>query len=390
MTDFNTTPAAVAADTIVLSTEPIVAPQVELTDPNVSAQTIAKVEDTPLTDAEKKAVNDFVQKIDLNNTNLVLQYGAAAQSKIANFSEAALGNVRTKDFGEVGGMITDLVVELKGFDVDAVNKKGFLGLFKSAGNRIVALKAKYDKADVNVEKIAQVLENHQIRLMKDIATLDEMYNLNLTYFKELTMYILAGKKKLESVKANELQQLRAKAKQSGTPEDAQAAKDYEQMINRFEKKLYNLELTRNISIQMAPQVRLIQNNDTVMTEKIQTTLVNTIPLWKSQMVIALGLAHAQQALEAQKAVTDMTNELLLKNSENLKTGSIAVAQESERGIVDVETLQQTNRNLIETLDEVLRIQAEGREKRAAAEVELGRIEGELKAKLLEIRDNGNN
>ncbi len=390
MTDFNTTPAAVAADTIVLSTEPIVAPQVELTDPNVSAQTIAKVEDTPLTDAEKKAVNDFVQKIDLNNTNLVLQYGAAAQSKIANFSEAALGNVRTKDFGEVGGMITDLVVELKGFDVDAVNKKGFLGLFKSAGNRIVALKAKYDKADVNVEKIAQVLENHQIRLMKDIATLDEMYNLNLTYFKELTMYILAGKKKLESVKANELQQLRAKAKQSGTPEDAQAAKDYEQMINRFEKKLYDLELTRNISIQMAPQVRLIQNNDTVMTEKIQTTLVNTIPLWKSQMVIALGLAHAQQALEAQKAVTDMTNELLLKNSENLKTGSIAVAQESERGIVDVETLQQTNRNLIETLDEVLRIQAEGREKRAAAEVELGRIEGELKAKLLEIRDNGNN
>lgn len=390
MTDFNTTPAAVAADTIVLSTEPIVAPQVELTDPNVSAQTIAKVEDTPLTDAEKKAVNDFVQKIDLNNTNLVLQYGAAAQSKIANFSEAALGNVRTKDFGEVGGMITDLVVELKGFDVDAVNKKGFLGLFKSAGNRIVALKAKYDKADVNVEKIAQVLENHQIRLMKDIATLDEMYNLNLTYFKELTMYILAGKKKLESVKANELQQLRAKAKQSGTPEDAQAAKDYEQMINRFEKKLYDLELTRNISIQMAPQVRLIQNNDNVMTEKIQTTLVNTIPLWKSQMVIALGLAHAQQALEAQKAVTDMTNELLLKNSENLKTGSIAVAQESERGIVDVETLQQTNRNLIETLDEVLRIQAEGREKRAAAEVELGRIEGELKAKLLEIRDNGNN
>ena len=336
-----------------------------------------------LSPEEQKQVREFAQKIDVTNATQILQYGAGAQKKISTFSEAALSNVRTKDLGEVGDMISDLVVELKGFDAEE-ESKGLFGFFKKSANRLEGLKAKYDKAEVNVDKICGALEKHQVQLMKDIAMLDQMYQTNLVYLKELAMYILAGKESLEESRRTTLPQLLEKARQSGLPEDAQAANDFASLCDRFEKKIHDLELTRMISIQMAPQIRLIQNNDALMAEKIQTSLVNTIPLWKSQMVLALGLAHSQSALEAQREVTDMTNKLLQKNAEKLKTGTIETAKESERGIVDIETLQKTNQNLIETLDEVVRIQKEGRAKRRQAEEELSRIEGQLKHKLLEV------
>ena len=343
------------------------------------------IEETRLSPEEQKMVDDFAEKIDVTNSQMVLQYGAATQKKIGDFSETALDKVRTKDLGETGEMIANLVTELKGFDAQE-ESKGIFGFFKKAGSGIEAMKAKYAKAEVNVEKIEAVLEGHQVQLLKDVAMLDKMYQMNMLYFKELTMYILAGKKKLKQVREGELQAAMDKAKASGLPEDAQAARDLADMCDRFEKKLYDLELTRNVSIQMGPQIRLIQNNDTMMAEKIQTSIVNTIPLWKSQMVLALGLAHSQQAIEAQRAVSDMTNELLKKNAAALKQGTIDAAKESERGIVDIETLQATNKSLIETLDELNKIQTEGRAKRAAAEVELGRIEGELKQKLMELHN----
>lgn len=339
-----------------------------------------------LTPAEQKQVDDFAKTIDLHNTSIVVQYGSGAQKKMMSFSEGALKTVRSKDLGEVGMMLTTLVNDLRGFDVTEEEKGGFFGLFKKAGNRIANLQSKYASAEKNVEKVAQTLEGHQITLMKDVAMLDKMYEQNVLYFKEITMYIMAGKKKLQEVQETELPALRKKAETSGLPEDAQAVNDLVNLLDRFDKKLYDLELTRTISIQMAPQIRLIQNNDTLMSEKIQSTLVNTIPLWKNQMVLALGMAHSQQAAQAQREVTDMTNELLRKNSEALKTATIETARESERGIVEIETLQQTNQNLIETLDEVVRIQDEGRAKRGEAEVELTRIESELKNKLLEMRN----
>ena len=344
-----------------------------------------KLDETRLSPEELAAAEEFAKKIDVTDSTMVLQYGAAAQKKVAGFSETALEKVRTKDLGEVGDMMSDLVVQLKGFEVQPEEKKGFLGLFRKGGGQIASLKARYDKAAVNVDKISTMLEDHQVQLLKDITMLDKLYDTNLQYFRELSMYIVAGKKKLEQVRATDLPAAQEKAQNSGLPEDAQAANDLNNMCLRFEKKLYDLELTRNISIQMAPQIRLIQNNDSLMAEKIQSSIVNTIPLWKSQMVLALGLAHSKEAMEAQRAVSDMTNELLKKNAEALKQGTIETAKESERGIVDIETLKQTNQSLISTLDEVVRIQDEGRAKRAAAEEELGRIEGELKAKLLEVR-----
>ena len=337
-----------------------------------------------LSPEEQKMVEDFTAKIDVTNSQMVLQYGAATQKKVGDFSEAALDKVRTKDLGEVGEALASLVGELKNFDAEEEESKGIFGFFKKAGNNIDQLKTKYAKAETNVERIEAMLEAHQVQLLKDIALMDKMYQMNMLYFKELTMYILAGKKKLAQVRANELQQAMDKAKASGLPEDAQAARDLADMCDRFEKKLYDLQLTRTISIQMGPQIRLLQNNDTMMAEKIQTSIVNTIPLWKSQMVLALGLAHSRQAIDAQRAVSDMTNELLKKNAAALKQGTIDTAKESERGIVDIETLQQTNKSLIETLDELARIQTEGKQKRAAAEQELGRIEGELKQKLMEL------
>ena len=337
-----------------------------------------------LTEAEQKVVHDFAKKIDITNPNLSLEYGAGAQKNVADFSDAALASVRTKDLGEVGDMISSLVVELKGFNAEE-EKKGFLGLFKKAGSGIETLKARYNKAEVNVNKISHELEEHQRTLMKDVVILDQMYDKNLDYYKQLTMYILAGKEKLAQERATTLVELRAKAERSGLAEDAQKANDFDAMCLRFEKKLHDLELTRMVSIQMGPQIRLLQNNDTLMSEKIQTSLVNTIPLWKSQMVLALGMSHSQQALEAQKAVTDMTNDLLRKNAEKLKMATVETAKESERAIVDIETLQHTNEQLITTLDEVLQIQTEGRQKRAAAEQELRKIEGQLKQKLLETR-----
>ena len=344
----------------------------------------AMAEESSLSPEEKQQVEDFAKKIDLSNSTQILQYGAASQKKVADFSTSALENIRTKDLGEVGDMVTGLITELKGFDATAEQPKGIFGWFKKVGNQVEELKLRYSKAETNVDKIESMLQDHQVQLLKDISMLDTMYERNLVYFKELTMYIIAGKKKLEQVRAEDLPKLVEKAQKSGLPEDAQAAKDLEDQCTRFEKKLYDLELTRNISVQMSPQIRLIQSNDTMMAEKIQTSIVNTIPLWKSQMVLALGLAHSQQAIDAQRAVTDMTNELLKKNAAALKQGTIEAAKESERGIVDIETLQQTNRSLIETLDEVVKIQTEGRAKRVAAEAELGRIEGELKAKLLEM------
>ncbi|MEA5072841.1 MAG: toxic anion resistance protein [Eubacterium aggregans] len=341
------------------------------------------VEENPLTPEEQRMVDEFARQININDSNLVMQYGAGAQKKIADFSDTALDNVKTQDLGEVGNMLTSMVVELKKFDVDEEDK-GIFGFFKKGANKIEGMKAKYAAAETNVNKICDVLEGHQIQLLKDIAMLDKMYDINLTYFKELSMYILAGKKKLEEVQTVDLPALVEKSKRTGLPEDAQAANDLASMCNRFEKKLHDLELTRVISMQMAPQIRLVQNNDTLMAEKIQSSLVNTIPLWKSQMVLALGVAHSTEAAKAQSQVTDMTNALLRKNAETLKINTIETAKESEKGIVDIETLKKTNESLISTFDEVLQIQADGRQKRREAEVELAKIEGELKNKLLEI------
>ena len=337
-------------------------------------------DDSILSEEEKQAVEAFAEKIDFTNSTAILQYGAGAQKKMADFSESALENVKTKDLGEVGELLSDVVKELKNFDEE--EEKGFLGIFKKSSNKLQAMKAKYAKAEANVTQICRVLESHQVQLLKDIAILDKMYELNLTYFKELTMYIMAGKKKLKEVREFQLPQLMAKAEQSGFPEDAQAAKDLDAMCNRFEKKLHDLELTRMISIQTAPQIRLVQSNDTLMVEKIHSTVVNTIPLWKSQMVLALGVEHSAQAAAAQREVTEMTNELLKKNAEKLKMATVHTAKESERGIVEIETLKQTNDTLIATLDEVIQIQQEGRQKRAEAEQEMARMEQELKTKLL--------
>ena len=358
----------------------------------VMAELAPKPEEIPedlsennLTPEEKKMVEDFAKTIDVTNSNVILTYGAAAQQKIAGLSESALKSVRTKDMGEIGEMVSNLVTELRAFSPEEESKGGFFSLFKKPANKIAAMKSKYDKAETSVDKIFAQLEAHQIQLMKDVAMLDQMYQVNLNYFKELSMYILAGKRRLNEVRTTILPELMEKARQSGLPEDAQAANDMDALCNRFEKKIHDLELTRVISIQMAPQIRLVQGNDTLMTEKIQSTIVNTIPLWKSQMVLALGLSHSLDAMEAQRKVTDLTNDLLKKNADALKTATVETARESERGIVDIETLQHTNESLISTLDEVMRIQEEGRQKRRDAEAELGRMEGELKQKLLELR-----
>lgn len=343
-----------------------------------------KEEEVPvLTPEEQKMVNDFAAKIDIENTNQILQYGAGTQKKMADFSDTALENVKTQDLGEIGELISNVVGELKDFDVQEEGK--FFGFFRKQTSKIENLKNKYDKAQANVEKITDSLQQHQVRLMKDSAMLDKMYEQNLNYFKELTMYIFAGKKKLEETRNGKLAEMKNKAALSGLPEDAQAARDLDEKCSRFEKKLHDLELTRTIAMQTAPQIRLIQNNDTVMVEKIQTTIVNTIPLWKSQMVLALGIAHSAEAAQAQRQVTDITNELLRKNAETLHMATVETAKESERGIVDLETLQKTNADLIQTLDDVMRIQMEGRQKRQAAEMEMHRMEEELKRKLLEIR-----
>ena len=342
------------------------------------------VEEPVLTPEEQAAVTAFANQIDLTNSNMILQYGAGTQKKMADFSENALDKVRSKDLGEVGALLTDVVAELKDFDVDE-EEKGFFGFFKKTTNKLEKMKLQYAKAETNINQITNVLESHQVQLMKDISVLDKMYELNLTYFKELSMYILAGKKKLEDVRNGELQSLIQKAQISGLPEDAQAARDLEAMCTRFEKKIHDLELTRTISMQTAPQIRLVQNNDTMMVEKIQSTIVNTIPLWKSQMVIALGVEHSTQAAEAQREVADMTNLLLKKNAEKLKLATVETARESERGVVEIETLKATNQALIETFDEVMKIQEEGRQKRKEAEAEMLRMENELKNKSLEIR-----
>lgn len=340
-------------------------------------------EENVLSKEERQMAEKFAEQIDLTNSNMILQYGAGTQKKMADFSESALENVRTKDLGEVGNLLSGVVKELKSFDEE--EEKGFLGIFKKSSNKITAMKTKYAKAETNVNQICKVLESHQVQLMKDVALLDKMYELNLTYYKELTMYIVAGKKKLNEVRNGELQDLLQKAQATGLAEDAQAAKDLDSMCNRFEKKLHDLELTRQISMQTAPQIRLVQGNDTLMVEKIQSTIVNTIPLWKSQMVLGLGVEHSAQAAAAQREVTNMTNELLKKNAEKLKMATIDTVKESERGIVDIETLKQTNESLISTLDEVMHIQQEGREKRKAAEQEMQKLELDLKQKLLQIQ-----
>ncbi len=379
-----------------LDTAAAVAPAPELTLDPVAAETEVKqadqaardavavqLDESMLSETERKMVDDFSQKIDVRDSNLVLQYGAAAQKNIAGFSESALNKVRTKDLGQVGDALADLVGELQNFGQE--EKSGIFGFFQKKKNDIAAMKAQYAKAETNVNKVIEVLEGHQVTLMKDVAMLDQMYELNTKYYKELTMYILAGKKRLEAVRSGELEELRAKAQESGRQEDAQAYNDLANMCSRFEKKLHDLELTRMVSIQMGPQVRLIQNNDALMLEKIQSSLVNTIPLWKSQMVLALGMENSRQATAAQAAVTEMTNELLQKNADALKMGTIETAKEAERSIVSIEAIQHTNQQLISTLDEVMRIQSEGAQKRKEAEMELGRIEGELKQKLLELR-----
>ncbi len=371
--------ATAAAEAIPLTLTPNVSPAA----PAAQQAEAAPLDESQLTEAERKMVADFAEKIDIRDSSVVLQYGAAAQKNIASFSEKALDNVRTKDLGEVGEALSQLVVELKGFTGE--EKKGVRGFFQKKRNEMEAMKASYAKAEVNVDKIVEILEGHQVTLMKDIAMLDNMFELNTKYYKELTMYILAGRRRLESARSGELEQLRQKAVQSGSQEDAQAYNDFANLCNRFEKKLHDLELTRMISIQMGPQTRLIQNNDTLMLEKIQSSLVNTIPLWKSQMVLAMGLEHSRQATQAQSAVTNMTNDLLKKNADMLKMGTMETAKEAERSVVDIETLQHTNEQLISTLDEVMQIQREGADKRRAAEQELGRIEGELKQKLLELR-----
>ena len=374
-------PSAAAAPVPELTLEPAATPAAP--EPEKPEVKPVELDDSMLSEAEKKAVEDFSKKIDVMDSNLILQYGAAAQKNVAGFSENALASVRTKDLGEVGKSLSELVVELKGFGEEE-EKKGFFGKLKKAGSKLEVMKAQYSKVEGNVDKIVRELEQHQVTLMKDVAMFDQMYELNLKYYKELTMYILAGKKKLAEVRANELSALRAKAEQSGAQEDAQRYNDLVQMCERFEKKLHDLELTRMISIQMGPQTRLLQNNDTLMVEKIQSSLVNTIPRWKSQMVLALGMEHGRQATAAQSAVTEMTNELLKKNADMLKMGTIQTAKEAERSVVSIETLQHTNQQLISTLDEVLNIQREGAQKRKEAEVELGRIEGELRAKLMEL------
>ena len=356
---------------------------VEEPKPEVKAEPVV-VNEPVLTPEEQKVIDEFVEKIDISNSAVVMQYGAGAQKKIASYSDTALANVRTKDLGEVGDEISDLVVELKGFDIGE-DEKGFFGFFKKQSNKLEGLKARYDKAEVNVNKIASSLEGHQIQLMKDIVMLDKLYETNLAYHKELSMYIIAGKKRLQLDRATKLEELKAKAQRSGLAEDAQAANDFAQQCDSFEKKLHDLELTRMVSVQMSPQIRLVQNNDRMMAEKIQSTIVNTIPLWKSQMVLALGVAHSEDAIRAQREVTDMTNSLLRKNAERLKMSTIETARETERGVVDMETLRATNQSLITTLDEVVKIQEEGKARRRAAEQELGRLEGELKQKLLDIR-----
>lgn len=344
---------------------------------------LVKEEEVNLSPEERRMVEEFAAKIDLHSSNMILQYGAGAQKKMADFSETALENVRTKDLGEVGEMLASVVSELRTLEEEEEDK-GFFSFFKKSGNKLANMKAKYEKAEGNVERICDALESHQIQLLKDIAMLDKMYELNVTYFKELSMYIAAGKRKLEEVRTTEMAQLEAKAKGSGLPEDAQAVSDLSSLCNRFEKKIHDLELTRAVSLQMAPQIRLVQSNDTLMSEKIQSTIVNTIPLWKSQMILAIGVENSAKAAKAQREVTDMTNALLRKNAETLKMATIETAKETERGIVDMETLKATNESLIATLDEVMKIQTEGKEKRRAAEVELNRMEGELKQKLLEI------
>ena len=379
------TAAATAVPELTLETA-IPTPAAPAPEPAKKEADPVEMDERLLTEEEKKAVEEFSKKIDIGDSNLVLQYGAAAQKNIASFSESALNSVRTKDLGEIGKSLSDLVVELKGFGQEEDEKKGLFGLFKKSGNKIESLKAQYSKVETNVDRIAHELEQHQVTLLKDVAMFDQMYELNLKYYKELTMYILAGKKRLAAVRAGELEELRKQAEASGAQEDAQRYNDMVQMCERFEKKLHDLELTRMISIQMGPQTRLLQNNDTLMVEKIQSSLVNTIPLWKSQMVLALGMEHSRQATAAQSAVTEMTNELLKKNADMLKTGTIATAKEAERSIVDIETLQHTNQQLISTLDEVLNIQRDGAAKRKAAEVELGKIEGELKQKLMELHN----
>ena len=390
--NLNTTPeltfepsAAQAVEAPALTLEPT-APATAAVDESVQAARDAnavKLDESMLSEAEKKMVEDFSKKIDVTDSNLVLNYGAAAQKNIAAFSESALNNVRTKDLGEVGEALSSLVVELKTFGQP--EKKGIGGFFQKKRNELEAMKASYSKAEVNVEKIVKVLEDHQVTLMKDVAMFDQMYELNTKYYKELTMYILAGKKRLEYLRAHDLADLKKKAEATGAQEDAQAYNDFANLCSRFEKKLHDLELTRMISVQMGPQTRLLQNNDAQMLEKIQSSLVNTIPLWKSQMVLALGLEHSRQAVAAQSAVTDMTNQLLQKNADMLKMGTIETAREAERSVVSIETLQHTNQQLITTLDEVMKIQTEGAQKRKEAEKELGRIEGELKQKLLELR-----
>ena len=341
------------------------------------------MDDAILTPEEKQTVMQFAQQIDLTNSQMILQYGAGTQKKMADFSENALENVRTKDMGEIGELLTGVVKELKDFDEE--EEKGFLGFFKRSGNKVNAMKAKYAKAETNINQIVKVLDSHQVQLLKDVALLDKMYELNLTYFKELTMYILAGKQKLNEVRTTKLAEMIRRAQTTGAAEDAQAARDLESMCSRFEKKIHDLELTRQISIQTAPQIRLVQSNDTTMVEKIQSTIVNTIPLWKSQMVLALGVEHSAQAAQAQREVTDMTNELLKKNAEKLKMATLETARESERGIVDMETLKATNESLISTLDEVLKIQQEGRQKRKEAEIEMQKMENDLKQKLLQVQ-----
>ena len=373
-----------AAPVLVLDAEVVTPATPAVVEPPEADIVPAKLDDSMLSEAEKQVVEDFSKKINIMDSNLILQYGAAAQKNVAGFSENALASVRSKDLGEVGKSLSELVVELKGFGQEE-EKKGLFGMFKKAGNKLETMKAQYAKVEANVDKIARELEQHQVTLLKDVAMFDQMYELNLKYYKELTMYILAGKKKLEDVRTNELPALKARAEQTGAQEDAQRYNDMAQMCERFEKKLHDLELTRVISIQMGPQTRLLQNNDTLMVEKIQSSLVNTIPLWKSQMVLALGMEHSRQATAAQSAVTEMTNDLLKKNADMLKMGTIETAKEAERSIVDIETLQHTNEQLISSLDEVMNIQREGAAKRKAAEAELGRIEGELKQKLLELR-----
>ena len=374
-------PGAAAQEAAPVRGEPVLSEEERQKQRDANA---VKLDESMLTEAERKMVDEFAQKIDVTDSSVVLQYGAAAQKNIASFSENALNSVRTKDLGEVGEALSSLVVELKGFGQEE-DEGGIFGFFKKKRDKLEAMKASYAKAEVNVDKIVRALENHQVVLMKDIAMLDQMYELNTKYYKELTMYIIAGKKRLEYLRTHDLEDLKQKAAKSGSQEDAQAYNDFANLCSRFEKKIHDLELTRMISVQMGPQTRLLQNNDTLMLEKIQSSLVNTIPLWKSQMVLALGLEHSRQATAAQSAVTEMTNQLLQKNADMLKMGTVETAREAERSIVDIKTLQHTNEQLISTLDEVMKIQNEGSQKRKEAEVELGRIEGELKQKLLELR-----